>query len=322
MHARAAPQREARAAPRTPTFPINTRCRLRLLPADLLAHTCPPARGNPCAGLRAVLERSRSFALIVQRHLDRAEHEEALLACRRYAQAEPALWVRALQHWGRVYGQPREGEGARAGEAAAGAGSGRGDGGGGDAGGAGASGDERLLPLLEEALSEIDKHGLLAPILVLQSLARNPLLPLAPVRPFLLRHLAAARASRAEDERQARAHAAETAAMRAELHELRTGARVFQLSRCCRSGAPLELPTVHFLCGHSYNRSALGEGGGGADECPLCVPEHARALGRQRTLAARASQHDVFFKQLEGSADGFATVAEYFGRGLMSAPAL
>ncbi len=30
-------------------------------------------------------------------------------------------------------------------------------------------------------------------------------------------------------------------------------ARVFQANRCALSGAPLELPAVHFLCGHSFN---------------------------------------------------------------------
>ena len=30
-------------------------------------------------------------------------------------------------------------------------------------------------------------------------------------------------------------------------------ARVFQASRCALSGAPLELPAVHFFCGHSFN---------------------------------------------------------------------
>lgn len=243
-----------------------------------------------------MLERGRCYALIVQRLLDRGEHAEALLACRRYADAEPALWVTALQHWGRAYGA-----------------------GGGHADGAdGGHADELLLPLIEEALREVERLSLLPPVLALHDLSQNARLPLGPFRAFLLRHLAAARASRAEDERQASSLAAETAAMRAELRELRTSARVFQLSRCCRSGAPLALPTVHFLCGHSFNRSALGESSGGqSDECPLCAPEHARVLGRQRTLEARASQHDAFFKQLEGSADGFATVAEFYGRGAM-----
>ena len=303
--------------------------------------------------MRAVLERSRAYALIVQRHLDRREHADAARACRAFAGVEPELWVRALRHWGAVYGRDAGTQRARSGVEPAttpppsarhrdrGGDDGKGAGvspsappaappaaaaGTADGGGGGIVGpdaellpDTELLALIEEALGEVHRLGLLTPTLALHDLARNPAMPLAPVRALLLRHFAAARASCVEDERQARSHAAEIEAMRAELHELRTSARVFQLSRCCRSGAPLELPTIHFLCGHSFNASALGEGG--AEECPLCAPEHARVLGRQRALEARAAQHDAFFKQLEGSADGFATVAEFFGRGVMSARA-
>mmetsp|Transcript_7679 Transcript_7679/g.18771 ORF Transcript_7679/g.18771 Transcript_7679/m.18771 type:complete len:426 (+) Transcript_7679:449-1726(+) len=268
-------------------------------------------------GVKAVLEKGRLYSLIVQRLLLRGDHAQALLACRRYSEAEPALWVRVLQHWSSIYTLPPSpplvpasalSTTGSAGESAVQSAINS------TVDSAGGSTVD-LLALIEEALDEVERLELLPPVQVLEELARNPSIPLAPARAFLLRYLQGVRLKRAEDERQARSHLAEVAAMRAELAELKTGACVFQLSRCCRSGAPLELPTVHFLCGHSYNRSALAEGL--ADACPLCAPEHARVLGRQRTLEARATQHDNFFKQLEGSADGFATVAEYFGRGVM-----
>jgi hypothetical protein len=36
----------------------------------------------------------------------------------------------------------------------------------------------------------------------------------------------------------------------------------------------------------------------------------------KEAMKQSASRHDAFFKQLEDSADGFSTVAEYFGRGI------
>jgi len=36
----------------------------------------------------------------------------------------------------------------------------------------------------------------------------------------------------------------------------------------------------------------------------------------KESMRNSVSQHDKFFKQLDDSADGFATVAEYFGRGI------
>lgn len=37
-------------------------------------------------------------------------------------------------------------------------------------------------------------------------------------------------------------------------------------------------------------------------------------------MQANAVQHDQFFKQLEGSTDGFTTVAEFFGRSIFAKP--
>ena len=51
-------------------------------------------------------------------------------------------------------------------------------------------------------------------------------------------------------------------------------ARVFQASRCALSGAPLELPAVHFFCGHSFNGAVsflhmwLGPC---CSDCPRCA---------------------------------------------------
>ncbi len=40
-------------------------------------------------------------------------------------------------------------------------------------------------------------------------------------------------------------------------------------------------------------------------------------LDIRKSLAAGATQQDKFFTQLHNSADGFAVVADFFGRGLM-----
>jgi hypothetical protein len=90
---------------------------------------------------------------------------------------------------------------------------------------------------------------------------------------------------------------------------------VFQNSRCAATGQPLELPVVHFLCGHSFNLRSLGEND---TECPLCAPDFKRVLDIRRNMKAGALKPDEFFMQLDASADGFSVVAEHFGRGLMN----
>ncbi len=92
-------------------------------------------------------------------------------------------------------------------------------------------------------------------------------------------------------------------------------AKVFQNSKDALSGGPLELPAVHFLCGHSYNARSLGEND---QECPLCAPKFRQTLSIKRSLQAGAKEPDKFFTQLKQSPDGFGVVAEFFGRGMMN----
>ena len=62
---------------------------------------------------------------------------------------------------------------------------------------------------------------------------------------------------------------------------------MFQNNRCALSGSPLELPAVHFLCGHSFNARSLGEN---ERECPLCAPQFRTILEIRRSLRAGASE--------------------------------
>ena len=84
-------------------------------------------------------------------------------------------------------------------------------------------------------------------------------------------------------------------------------ARVFQNSRCAQTGLPLELPAVHFLCGHSFNRSALGDF---ERECPLCADEFRQISDIRRALLAGASEQ-VSFSQLELVWHHVCTVLEH-----------
>ena len=64
-------------------------------------------------------------------------------------------------------------------------------------------------------------------------------------------------------------------------------ARVFQSSKCALTGALLELPAVHFLCGHAFNLRSLGEND---RECPLCAPQFRAILDIRNSLRAGAAE--------------------------------
>lgn len=110
----------------------------------------------------------------------------------------------------------------------------------------------------------------------------------------------------------------ETAAMRAEVQELRSHARIFQLSKCTACTSALDLPAVHFLCMHSFHQRCLGDN---EKECPVCAPANRHVLDMKRSLEANVNDHDTFFQLLRNSDDGFSVIAEYFGRGILNKPA-
>ena len=118
-----------------------------------------------------------------------------------------------------------------------------------------------------------------------------------------------------EDKKAIQKYRREARSMQKELKDLKTQARVFQNSKCSACSAPLELPAVHFLCMHSFHSRCLGEN---ERECPICTPQNYTILDMKRSQRASIAEPDKFFTQLQHSGDGFAVVAEYFGRGLMN----
>jgi vacuolar protein sorting-associated protein 11 len=92
-------------------------------------------------------------------------------------------------------------------------------------------------------------------------------------------------------------------------------ARTFQLMKCSACSNPLDLPATHFLCMHSFHQRCLGDN---ERECPLCAPANRTILEIKRSQEANAARHDQFFRQLEAADDGFAVVADYFGRNVFN----
>jgi len=168
---------------------------------------------------------------------------------------------------------------------------------------------------VKQVLHHIEAGNLLPPIIVLQILSRNTHLTLSVVKDYVARILSNESAVIEEDKKAIQKYRKEAANMQKELHELKTEARVFQNSKCSACSAPLELPAVHFLCMHSYHSRCLGEN---ERECPICAPQNYTILDMRRSQRATIADPDKFFTQLQHSADGFAVVAEYFGRGLMN----
>ncbi|KAJ7570925.1 hypothetical protein O6H91_01G140100 [Diphasiastrum complanatum] len=174
---------------------------------------------------------------------------------------------------------------------------------------------ENCCDEVKEILVYIERDNLLPPLIVLQMLAKNQTLTLSVVKDYIARQLQEESRLIEEDRRAIEKYQEETVTMRAEVRELQSSARIFQLSKCTACTSALDLPAVHFLCMHSFHQRCLGDN---ERECPICAPANRTLIEMKRSLEQNANDHDRFFQLVQNSDDGFSVIAEYFGRGVLN----
>jgi hypothetical protein len=182
--------------------------------------------------------------------------------------------------------------------------------------------DEAGPEELSNILERVDADGLMAPLQVVQTLSKNAVATMGMLKPYLSKTIERERRVIASDRRRADACRQETEERRAQLADLGSKPFVPKASRCSECGLPLELPTVHFLCKHSFHQRCLKAGldGEGAGECPQCKTDNDTIRALRRAQDEYAERHELFKDDLERSEDRFGTVADWFGRGVMGVP--
>ncbi|CAN4097985.1 unnamed protein product [Withania somnifera] len=168
---------------------------------------------------------------------------------------------------------------------------------------------------VKEILTYIERDDILPPIVVLQTLAKNPCLTLSVIKDYIARKLEHESQLIEEDRKAMEKYQEESSTMRKEIQDLRTNARIFQLSKCTACTFTLDLPAVHFMCMHSFHQHCLGDN---EKECPACAPEYRAVLETKRNLEQSSKNPDQFFQQVKSSKDGFSIIAGYFGKGIIS----
>lgn len=103
-----------------------------------------------------------------------------------------------------------------------------------------------------------------------------------------------------------------------QLETLKSGTVVIQVSRCAACHHPLELPSLHFLCQHSYHQYCFQSFSENENECPACLPENKDLLELLKAFEYNKDLHETFHSQLEKSTDGLSVAADYFRRGVFN----
>ena len=177
--------------------------------------------------------------------------------------------------------------------------------------------DDAGLDELANVLARIDKDGLMAPLQVVQMLSKNAVATMGMIKPYLHETIERERRDIASNRRRVTGFRTETEQRRVEITDLGSKPAVFQATRCSDCGQTLDLPTVHFLCKHSFHQRCLRGGNGVDGECPQCAQANATIRAIKRAQEENADRHELFKDELERSEDRFGTVADWFGRGVM-----
>jgi hypothetical protein len=174
---------------------------------------------------------------------------------------------------------------------------------------------------LANVLSKIDKDGLMAPLQVVQTLvgqsSSGGVATMGMIKPYLHETISRERKEIQDNRRQIDTLRVDTEKRRAEIADVGSKPAVFQATRCSDCGQGLDLPTVHFLCKHSFHQRCLRGGEGDDVECPQCAGGNELIRKMREEQKKAAGKHELFKIELEGSEDRFGTVAKWFGRGVM-----
>ena len=284
-----------------------------LLPfSSALCPAVPPRAAQK--GILYLYAKLSYFSEILQHHVEHRQHSRIIPVCIKYGATLPTLWVQALTHFAH-------------------------------------QSDGNYEEEITQVLDHVERMNLLAPLMVIQILSggggaaqhdgakqqqqqqRGAGKPISVLQDYIVKLLKDEQSIITADTAEIVRYQHDTAAMKEEMARLRTQPVAFQVGKCSGCGQALALPAVHFLCMHSYHVRCCDGGRGGADgtgmgggeaggsgasyECAKCSAEYRKVQAIRDSLKSSATAHDRFFKQLDDSADGFATVADYFGRGIV-----
>lgn len=181
---------------------------------------------------------------------------------------------------------------------------------------------------LDAVLRKIDEDGLMAPLQVIQTLSSNGVATMGMIKKYLATTIDRERREIANNRKMIQTFTADTTTKKLELETLNSKPMAFTATRCPSCPHPLDQPTVHFMCGHSFHQRCLNvdferdiEDPMSGVECPICAPQNATIKAIKKAQEESAERHDIFLDALGKSRDKFGTVSEWFGRGVMSAAA-
>lgn len=170
-----------------------------------------------------------------------------------------------------------------------------------------------------QILNVVAKERLLSPQLVIEAVGTaQSNISLGHIRSYIVNELKKETEIIVNETELTNKYSKDTAKLKENLETLKSGSTVFQGSRCAACHHQLELPSIHFMCQHSYHQYCFQSFSEHENECPACVPENLKLIELLKAREYNKDLHETFHSQLEKASDGFSLAAEYYGRGVFN----
>ncbi|EIW86132.1 hypothetical protein CONPUDRAFT_114267 [Coniophora puteana RWD-64-598 SS2] len=168
---------------------------------------------------------------------------------------------------------------------------------------------------VERILEHIERERIMPPLGVVQVLSRNGVASVGLVKEWLLRRIKQSREEINTDQQLINSYRLETKTKQRQVEELSDPEhpKVFHVTKCSSCNGQLDLPSIHFMCNHSYHQRCLF---GHDNECPTCAKQHEVVQEIRRNNERLADQHELFLSEVREN--GFQAVAAGYGRGLLN----
>lgn len=169
---------------------------------------------------------------------------------------------------------------------------------------------------ISSLLRKVRDAQLVPALQVVQILSKHPKNNLAGVRDFLVDWFNKENEQIEKNDRDILENEEETEKRKKEITEMTESPRVFQSSRCSICSRSLELPAIHFYCGHSYHHNCF-ESYSDFD-CFLCAKDNKQILDLLKNRTKRDLTDCIPEQMARPGSDPVSTLASLIAKGVFS----
>ncbi|CAI5443623.1 unnamed protein product [Caenorhabditis angaria] len=180
--------------------------------------------------------------------------------------------------------------------------------------------------MIKYLLVEIEKSQVVHPLVVLEILSKSQNLTISTIKEYVINWLKKQESKILKNRKTIKENEKQMDELDEHIESLKFNAQVLQVSKCSACDTGLQLPTVHFLCKHSYHVHCFESytEADTPDTCPACSQKSTVAVeanGGGTVAAGTVDQRAAYSKfkaELATCPDAMELISTYLERGLFN----